>query len=143
MKTCLFVLLCLTLSSAQPPTDPVSPNQPSPTSQPTSQPVPIPANDDTALRANLGKPAVVTGTVRSAKLSNTGKVFRIEFKDATNSKFNAVIFERNLKLISQSLGSDLSASLTDKTIEITGTIEEYRGSPQIILSRPEQIKILP
>ncbi len=116
---------------------------PSPSSQPSSRPAKIDAADVAGIRAHIGKTAVVTGKISSAKLSSTGKVFRIEFKDAKESGFNSVIFERNLKSFRDALGSDLSAGLTDKTVELTGTIDEYRGNPQIILTRPDQLRILP
>jgi DNA/RNA endonuclease YhcR with UshA esterase domain len=139
------LLLCSGLNASQPGDAPAPAGSTSaPSTQPASRPADIlAATEGAAIRAQMGKSATVGGTVFRAQLSSTGRVFRIEFKDARESGFNSVIFERSYKLFRDKFGEDLSAAFTGKTVEITGVIEEYRGNPQIILNRPDQIRILP
>lgn len=136
------------LMFAEPPaTPPAEPPAGAPAEPPATRPsvdVPrIAASDGPALRANMGKPAVVTGRVTSAQVSSTGRVLRVLFDDTRQSGFNAVIFERNFQRFRSRFGDDLNAALTGKMVELTGVIEEYRGAPQIILSNPEQLTIVP
>ncbi|MFN4243775.1 MAG: hypothetical protein ACK4PI_11130 [Tepidisphaerales bacterium] len=133
---------------AEPPAaTPTEPPAATPTEPPATRPsveVPrIAASDGASLRAHLGKPAIVTGRVTSANVSSTGRVLRVLFDDTRQSGFNAVIFERNFQRFRSRFGDDLNAALSGKTVELTGVIEEYRGAPQIILSNPEQLKMVP
>lgn len=124
------------------PSPPAAPAE-TPATQPATEVPRIAASDTAALRAQLGKPAVVSGKITSAKVSSTGRVLRVVFEDTRQSGFNAVIFERNFKIFRDRFGDDLNAALAGKSVELTGVVEEYRGAPQIILGNPEQIKILP
>lgn len=133
------------ISLAAPPATPTPPAPPTetPATQPSSELPRIAASDTAALRAHLGKPAVVSGKITSAQVSSTGRVLRVVFDDTRQSGFNAVIFERNFKIFRDHFGDDLNAALSGKSVELTGVIEEFRGAPQIILGNPRQIKILP
>jgi hypothetical protein len=53
-----------------------------------------------------------------------------------NSPFAAVIFQENLSLF-----PDLQ-KLNNQNVEITGTITEYRGKPEIILESTNQVKVI-
>jgi DNA/RNA endonuclease YhcR with UshA esterase domain len=99
----------------------------------------IDAADGKLLREHVGKRAVVTGVVDSAKLSSTGKVLRITFKNTADSGFNAVVFPKNLPAFETAFGTTWSEKLAGKNVEISGTIALYRDSPQIILDKPEQL----
>ena len=129
---------------AEPPVAPPAPATPAetPTTQPATDLPRIAASDSAALRGHIGKPAVVTGRVTSARVSSTGRVLRVVFDDTRQSGFNAVIFERNFKPFRDRFGDDLDGALAGKSVELTGVIEEYRGAPQIILGNPDQVKIL-
>lgn len=146
----VVIAFLLTQSPDTPSTQPSASQQPpgdvpreSPASRPSAELPRIAASDTAQLRAQLGKPAVVTGRVSSARVSSTGRVLRVLFDDTRQSGFNAVIFERHFRVFRDRLGDDLHAVLAGKTVELTGVLEEYRGAPQIILSSPEQIRIVP
>ena len=115
---------------------------PGPTTAPTTAPaVRLDAGDADGLKAHLGKVVTVTGTVTRAELSQTRKVFRITFKEAGTSGFNAVIFDRNLRAFEEGFGKDLGAAMTGKTVEVTGKLEEYREKPQVVLREPAQLRV--
>lgn len=120
---------------------PAAPSE-TPATQPAGEVPRIAASDTAALRAQIGKPAVVSGKISSAQVSSTGRVLRVVFEDTGQSGFNAVIFERNFKIFRDRFGDDLNAALAGRSVELTGVVEEYRGAPQIILGHPGQIKIL-
>src|SRR4051812_47155233 len=101
-----------------------------PTTQPTSQPTRLDVTDAKAIATGIGHPVVIFGRVSSAKLSSTGKVFRIEFEGASSSGFVAVIFDRSLKGFEGPLGKDPGKALEGRRVELTGTLELYKGKPE-------------
>ncbi|SHL76326.1 hypothetical protein SAMN05444414_13715 [Roseovarius marisflavi] len=83
-----------------------------------------------------GDSATVAGVVSQVSTSNGGTTF-INFDGRyPNHKFYAVLFRKN--------AGEFSGihSLEGRTVAITGTIELYKGKPQIILRSPSQIDIL-
>jgi DNA/RNA endonuclease YhcR with UshA esterase domain len=57
-------------------------------------------------------------------------------KPYPHSPLTVVIFESNL----EAFGDARKFEGTD--VELSGTISEYQGKPEIILDRPDQIKII-
>lgn len=84
---------------------------------------------------HVGKQATVVGVVSQVSTSSGGTTF-INFGGRyPNHLFYAVIFKKHASKF-QSV-----YSLQGKTVEITGTIELYKGKPQIIVSSPGQIQM--
>jgi DNA/RNA endonuclease YhcR with UshA esterase domain len=83
---------------------------------------------------HIGQKATVVGKV--VEVSHSEKVIHINFggKFPANT-FSAVIFSKEMNLFSE------VDSYEGKEIEITGTITEYQGKPQIILDKPDKIKL--
>jgi hypothetical protein len=78
----------------------------------------------------------VTGKV--AQVSSRGTVAFLNLdKRFPDSPFTAVIFQNNLDAF-----GDLQ-KYAGKNVEITGTVTEYRGKPEIVLDSPDQINVVP
>lgn len=110
-------------------------------SRPSSRPV-IVRIDSPRLKDHLGEVVRVTARVYSATLTRNGKMLRILFRGGRESGFSAVVFESNLRAFRAEFGDDLSTALSNRLITITGELTEFRDSPQLILSDPEQLIIL-
>lgn len=115
----------------------------------TSQPVFIDATDKAGLTAALGQDVIVQGTVSKAEWSRTGAVMNIDFKGAEQSRMMAVVFQRQKAAFDTAYKGDITKALTGSKIRIKGTLEEYggnvaafKGRPQLILNRPDQITIM-
>lgn len=81
-----------------------------------------------------GEKATVRGFVEDTNTNATG----IHFLNFRNSEFVCVTFARYLSAFEKGPAD----AYLDKWIEVTGEIENYRGSPQIKLLSPEQVKII-
>jgi DNA/RNA endonuclease YhcR with UshA esterase domain len=83
----------------------------------------------------VGSTLTVEGKVSQVSFANSGTTF-INFGGRfPNHVFYAVIFRS-----SSDLFPDI-ASLRGMTVAISGTVEMYKGKPQIVLSSPNQIEI--
>jgi S1/P1 Nuclease len=107
----------------------------------------LPENTNVALKVTLPK---TIGTSEAHKYYDetmvvTGKVVQITVRpnitfinldeSGPNSPFTAVIFPDNAGKF-----KDLE-KIKNQSVEISGTITEYRGKPEIILEGPDQIKV--
>jgi hypothetical protein len=126
--------------AAETPSGLPAPTQPA-ASQPTSQPT-ILRVDDPKLLDHRGQYVQVTAHVFSAELTRSGKLLRILFRGGKDTGFNAIIFDRNLRAFKDTFGDDLTAAFKDATLEISGELSEYHEKPQIVLSYPQQLRIL-
>jgi DNA/RNA endonuclease YhcR with UshA esterase domain len=100
---------------------------------------PIDATDKSAIDAAMPREVSVTGTIDSVKV-NQGTT-AIDFRGTEKSEFYAVVLGRNRDDVEKTFGEGLK-SLVGKTVAVTGKIAEYRDRPQIVVSRPEQIKVI-
>jgi len=83
----------------------------------------------------IGEQATVVGTVAQVSRSRGGTTF-INFGGRfPNHIFYAVIFKKNSGQFSN------IGRFEGKQVAITGTIELYKGKPQIILVAPSQIEL--
>ncbi|HEY2589301.1 MAG TPA: hypothetical protein VGI81_26385 [Tepidisphaeraceae bacterium] len=110
-----------------------------PTTRPTSRPVAVDLKDPAALAAATGSPVIVHGTAASAEWSTTGRVMRIEFVGAEKSRFYAALFPRDREPFDKKYGGDVAKALDGAEVRITGTLQLYRGRPEIILNRVDQL----
>ena len=78
---------------------------------------------------------VVTGKVVDVNIRPTVTMLNLD-QPYPNTPFTAVIFPENVSQF-----GDLQ-KLKDQSVEISGTITEYRGKPEIILETPDQIKVM-
>jgi DNA/RNA endonuclease YhcR with UshA esterase domain len=109
-----------------------------------SGPVMISASDKAAVQAALPttKPAVtVTGVV--ANVTSTEDVITINFKDTTDSQFYAVVLSAGRQSVMAAFNGDIAKAITGKTVHVTGVVALYRGRPQIVISKADQLTVEP
>ena len=92
-----------------------------------------------AAKDYIGKEARVCGAVKSARYasnSNRKPTFLNLDKPFPNPIFTAVIFEEHRSKFAQ----PPEQAFKDKDICVTGKIQEYNGSPEIVVTEPKQIE---
>jgi DNA/RNA endonuclease YhcR with UshA esterase domain len=89
------------------------------------------------------KEATVQGVVRSAAVSSTGKVCRVEFVgNEGGDGFMAVYFPGQFKAMEQKFGGTDGAALAGKRVRIKGRVEMYQDRPQIRIDSPDQVEVV-
>jgi DNA/RNA endonuclease YhcR with UshA esterase domain len=84
---------------------------------------------------HIGAKATVTGTV--AEIHKTASVISLNFDEAyPKNVFAAAIFARNTNQFTE------VDKLKGKTVEVTGTIKEYRNRTEIVLESTNQLKVI-
>lgn len=87
-----------------------------------------------SVKAYVGKEVTVKGVVSEITVTKSGLTYlNIDGKYPDN-KFTALVFKRDAEPF-----GDLKA-WEKKKIEITGKIDDYKGKPQMVLLKPDQIK---
>lgn len=84
----------------------------------------------------VGRNQCITGTVLRVYVSQAGTTFLDFCKNYKTCPFSSVIFasdQNSFPNISEANG---------RMVELYGTVGTYQGRPQIILKKPEQIKII-
>jgi DNA/RNA endonuclease YhcR with UshA esterase domain len=114
-----------------------------PTTAPTTEPAAaIAATDKDHLIAAEDHDSTVEGKVAKAEKSATGKVLHVTFDGADDSKFEAVVFQKNFEEFDKAFDGDFSKAVTGKSVHVTGKLQDYRGHPEIILDKPDQITVV-
>ena len=110
-----------------------------------AKPVEVSATDKAALAAAMDKEVVVTGTIKKAAWSSTGKVMNIEFAD---SELLGAVFEKSRAAMDKAFDGDAAKKWTGAKVKVTGKLAKYggrshklEGRPQIIISKPEQVMV--
>jgi len=85
----------------------------------------------------IGSQASIEGKVVSAY--NSGKVCYLNFHPNWKRYFTVVIFASDFTRFP----SPPEKTYLEKTIRVTGTVKEYQGRPEMVVSSPGQIQILP
>lgn len=101
----------------------------------------IKASDKAALEAAKDKEATVEGTVSAAAWSASGKVMNIRFEGAEESGFVAVVFQRERAAFDKVFDGDTAKTLAGAKVKVTGKVGTFRDKPQIILNKPDQVKV--
>lgn len=117
---------------------------------PTTQPMTlVDATDKAAVDAAMGKDVIIQGTVSAAEWSRSGAVMNIDFKGAEKSRLLAVLFQKTRATFDASFSGDVSKTLTGAKVRIKGKLvvyggqqESFKGRPQVILDRPDQITVV-
>jgi hypothetical protein len=112
-----------------------------------AKPAAIDATDKAALAAALDKEVTVSGTIKKAEWSQTGKVMNIEFAD---SELIGAVFERSREALDKAFDGDAAKKWTGAKVKVTGKLAKYGGKskklerkPQIIISKAEQVTVEP
>lgn len=86
--------------------------------------------------SHYGKYMTVEGTIVSGKC--LPKVCFLNFDQNYKTTFTAVIFTSDLS----KFPANPDLFYRNKKVQVTGTIKEYKGKPEIILKEADQIKIV-
>jgi hypothetical protein len=120
------------------------PKAPTPPAVPAAT---IDAADAAAIEAATGKDVVVTGKVKSAAWSKSGKVMNVEFE---NSKLLAVVFEKAKADVDKAFDGDAAKKWAGAKVKVTGKLGTYggkakdlEGRPQIVISKADQVSVEP
>ncbi len=110
----------------------------------------IDAKDQKLLAAHLDSGVTVFGTVRTAAWTTNGSVLNMDFEKDDEHALLVVLFPKNRAAFESVLGADIGKALTGKAIELKGKLVAYGGKvqawkdrPQIVLSSPGQLRLLP
>ena len=112
-------------------------------SQPSSQPAAgtvVEVTDLDTIKANVGKELTVHGKCSGTFKPRSGSVILINF-EGVNRDFVAVIDKNDFDAVNAGFGGDVMEAVKGKTLTITGPIKLYREKPQVVISKPEQVKI--
>jgi len=101
---------------------------------------PIPADQVEAILALKGGTATVEGAVHNAFWVRN-QVLMITFREERGG-FVAVAFARNRPALNEAFGGDILKAVAGKTIQVTGEVTEHESRPQIVIERPDQLKVL-
>ena len=83
---------------------------------------------------NLNSAVVVTGTVAQVSIREKLVYLNLD-KPFPNMPLTCVIFAKNT--------NDFPlATLKDNSVQITGTVTEFKGKPQIVLTSTNQLKVI-
>jgi hypothetical protein len=85
---------------------------------------------------NIGKRTTVEGKI--TRTHNSGKACFLNFHNNFTRYMSLVIFASNFKKFPQKP----EEFYMNKRVRVSGKIKEYKGSPEIILKNPKQIKII-
>jgi DNA/RNA endonuclease YhcR with UshA esterase domain len=113
------------------------------TSQPSTKPAGevIEVTDPAKLKEMIGTEVTVRGKVSEVFVPRSGTVSIFNFEGLERRAFNVVVPKANLEAVNAGFEGDVAAAVKGKTITVTGTVADYRGNPQIQLTKPEQLKI--
>jgi DNA/RNA endonuclease YhcR with UshA esterase domain len=99
----------------------------------------IDATDQAAVQDAMPKDFIVAATVNDIDV--TDSVISIHFAGTEKSNLYAVVLRQGRDEITAAYGDGLE-KLKGKSIRIVGKIVDYRGKPEIVISKPEQITIV-
>ena len=104
------------------------------TNAPTAAEPPIKISA-TEAKAHPGAEAIVTGKV--AEVNQNDRILRFNFeKPYPNNAFTAVVFSANTNQFEH------PQAFTGKTVEAHGTIKDYHGHPEIVMTKSNQLQVV-
>ena len=87
-------------------------------------------------RPLIGKAALVAGKVTN--VNTAGNVTFVNFDDQRPARFTAVIFKKDLT----NFPIPPKEMYSGKIVQVSGTISVFKDQPQIVVTKPDQIKVL-
>jgi hypothetical protein len=97
--------------------------------------------DSAAMKALIGERVTVRGVIMVTEMSKSQSVRRLGFgTSGERDSFKLIIFQDDSTKFSQN--GDPLEWFKGKRVEAKGVVEDYRGSPQIVLRSQDQIRVL-
>ena len=97
------------------------------------------------LLARAGERVTVQGEVAHARVSASGKVFRLFFAGSTEGRALQVVWFPDDGLfdrMADAFGGEAGDDLFGKTVRVTGAVETYNDLPQIVVTDPSQVEVM-
>jgi hypothetical protein len=94
------------------------------------------------LRAASGHPAKVHGLVGNVGANRTESIHFINFQGTKRGDFVAIVRKGSYPAVTSGLGITDLKGLKGKTIQVEGTVTIFNNTPQIEVTKAEQIQIL-
>ena len=89
----------------------------------------------TEAKTHTGAEAIVTGKV--AEVNQNDRILRFNFeKPYPDNAFTAVVFSANTNQFEH------PERFSGKTVEVHGTIKDYHGHPEIIVTKSNQLQVV-
>ncbi|MGA0333057.1 MAG: hypothetical protein ACO3N7_06475 [Kiritimatiellia bacterium] len=111
-------------------------------SEPPGEPVPVlDAGDSALIEKHMGKQVTVEGKILNAFWVRD-QVLMLTYREEKEG-FIAVSFARHRKSLDDAFGGDVVQALKGKRIQVTGEVTEHQYRPQIVISSPDQVKVVP
>jgi DNA/RNA endonuclease YhcR with UshA esterase domain len=123
----LFAAMLMTLAAA------------SGCSQTADSPRVLDATDPAAINSAMPT-VIVTGQV--ANVQDSDSVVMINFKGTEKSRFYAVVLGANRQALTTAFGGDIAKAINGKSVRVTGKVVLYRGRPEIIISKADQLVVV-
>jgi endonuclease/exonuclease/phosphatase family metal-dependent hydrolase len=100
------------------------------------------AGDTEAITAAVGKVIAVRGRVQNVAATKTNSIHFINFGENEKGSFVGIVRQGDYDAVAAGLGADLDSGLSGKNVELRGEIVLYKEAPEIIVSNPNQIRVL-
>ena len=100
------------------------------------------ATDLTGIKRQVGNQIQVGGRINRIGQTSGGGITFLNFAGVDRGGFVVIVRKRNMDELQQSIDG-FPESLEDKNVLVSGKIDLYRGTPQIVLRDPEQLSFLP
>jgi len=101
-----------------------------------------PATDTVAIKRRAGETITVGGRIGRIGATDSGHITFLNFAGVPRGGFVVIVRENQLPEMRAAF-EGFPDSLQDKNIAVKGEISLYQGTPQISLTDPEQLRILP
>lgn len=107
-----------------------------------SSPTPgaIAATDGATIQNKIGRSVTIRGTVSRIGSTRNGSMHFINFENNERGDFVAVVRGKDFDRVTKDVGGSLRW-LRGRGIEVSGTVSSYQGTPQVELTKPEQVKV--
>lgn len=98
-----------------------------------------------AAASHVGEQATVEFTVVHVGHSRDGGSTFLDSKrfERGDTSFSAFIPAKAKAAFESALGGDIEAAFAGKTLRITGEIKDWKGKPEMVLSSPDQVAVVP
>ena len=98
-----------------------------------------------AAASHVGEQATVEFTVAHVGHSRDGANTFLDSKrfERGDTSFSAFIPAKAKSAFESAFGGDIEAAFAGKTLRITGEIKDWKGKPEMVLTSPDQVAVLP
>jgi DNA/RNA endonuclease YhcR with UshA esterase domain len=101
----------------------------------------IAPTDKDALGKSEGKEITVVGKVSRASWISSGTIMFINFEGNQRGDFVGIVKKENKETLDKAFEGDMAKALTGKKVTLTGKVLKYKDTPQIEVTKAEQVVV--